>query len=229
MRFEAFPAEPFEARVSYIYPTVSLESRTGRVRLELENSTGRLRPGMYAQVRLTGEAEQPTVVVPRSALLETGERALVFVEAGDGTLVPRAVTPGRVEGREVEILSGLQAGDRIVSSAAFLVDAESNLGSLLESGEMEGMEGMDGMEGGAGAMDGMDGMGDMEGMDHSEHVMPAPDTVDHSQHVMPAPDTVDHSQHVMPAPVTVDHSGLVMPPPDTSRAAGAGRSSHPEG
>ena len=233
VRFEAFPAEGFEARVAYIYPTVSLESRTGRVRLELENSEGRLRPGMYARVSLAGETGPEVVVVPRSALLETGERALVFVEGPDGSLVPRAVTPGRVAGREVEILAGIRPGDRIVTSAAFLVDAESNLGSLLEPGEMPGME-MDGMEGG-GAGEAMDhsqhSMPAPEAEDHSGHVMPAPDTMDHSQHQMAAPDTVDHSGHtmptadtvdhsghVMPAPDTVDHSGHVMPAPDTTRA-----------
>lgn len=213
VRFEAFPAEPFQARVSYIYPTVSLESRTGRVRLELENPEGRLRPGMYARVSLTGETGPATVVVPRSALLETGERAVVFVEGPDGSLLPRAVTPGRVAGREVEILSGIRPGDRIVTSAAFLVDAESNLGSLLASGEMTGME-----------MDAMDhSQHDMpapEEMDHTEHDMSAPEPMDHSQHPMPATDTMDHSGHTVPAPDTVDHSGHTMPARDTTRAGG---------
>jgi Cu(I)/Ag(I) efflux system membrane fusion protein len=173
-RFQAFPDETFSARVTYIYPTVSLESRTGRVRLELTNPTGRLRPGMYADVTLTTQAGDLAVVVPRGALLETGERALVFVEDASGTLVPRSVTPGRVSGREVEILSGLAPGERVVTSAAFLVDAESNLGALME----------------------MDGTGDMDTMDHSQHDMSAMDTVgdtvvemDHSQ--------MDHSQHAM--------------------------------
>ncbi|MDT8341130.1 MAG: efflux RND transporter periplasmic adaptor subunit [Longimicrobiales bacterium] len=134
VRFQAFPAEVFHARVTYLYPTVSLESRTGRVRLELENPTGRLRPGMYTQVSLATTQGAPSVVVPRSAVLETGERALVFVETADGALAPRAVVTGRVSGREVEILEGLAAGERVVSAASFLVDAESNLGALVEMG-----------------------------------------------------------------------------------------------
>jgi len=192
VRFEAFPAETFGARVTYLHPTVSLDSRTGRVRLELDNTGGRLRPGMYARVTLASTAGEPTVVVPRSAVLETGERALVFVEGADGSLEPREVRPGRVSGREVEILLGLRAGERVVSTASFLVDAESNLGALTEM---------------SGAAAGADSAA-MDGMDHSGHEMPA-DTVDHSGHVMPA-DTVDHSGHVMPAD-TVDHSGHVMP------------------
>lgn len=175
VRFEAFHAETFDARVTYLYPTVSLESRTGRVRLELRNPEGRLRPGMYAHVTLAAPVSAPAVVVPRSAVLDTGERSLVFVEAPDGTLVPRAVITGRTAGREVEIVSGLAAGDRVVSTAAFLVDAESNLGSLMEMGADPGATG----EAGA-----------MEGMDHSQHDMDAmaPDTTDHSGHVM-TPDT----------------------------------------
>jgi Cu(I)/Ag(I) efflux system membrane fusion protein len=74
-------------------------------------------------------------------VLSTGTRSLVFVQAPDGSLVPREVTAGRTVGREVEILEGLEAGERIVSSAAFLVDAESNLGAL--TGGTAGMEGID--------------------------------------------------------------------------------------
>jgi len=209
VRFEAFPAEPFEARITYIYPTVSLESRTGRVRLELENPQGRLRPGMYARVSLTGETGPATVVVPRSALLETGERAVVFVEDRDGSLIPRAVSPGRVAGREVQILAGIRAGERIVTSAAFLVDAESNLGSLLESGGMPGME-----------MDGMDDSTGMDGTDPSQHDMSTSDAMDHSEHEMSAPDAMDPSQHDMASPDAMDHSGHTTPVRDTTRAGG---------
>lgn len=141
--FEAFPGRTFDARVSYVYPTVSMESRTGRIRLELPNRDGLLKPGMYARIRLDAPALAPTPVVPRSAVLNTGARTLVFVRSADGTLVPREVTPGRTVGQEMQILAGLEPGERVVSSAAFLVDAESNLGALTAG---MGMEGMDGME-----------------------------------------------------------------------------------
>jgi Cu(I)/Ag(I) efflux system membrane fusion protein len=160
VRFDALPGETFTARVAYVHPTVSLESRTGRVRLELRNPGGELRPGMYARVDLELPATDPRPLIPRSALLETGERSLVFVRRDDGTLMPRDVVVGRAAGREVQILRGLTPGERVVSSAAFLIDAESNLGSL--RGSMDGMQGTDEM--------------DHSPMDHSQHQTTPPDT-----------------------------------------------------
>jgi len=156
VRFEAFPGRAFSARVTYVYPTISVQARTARVRLELPNPDGELKPGMYARITLDAPAVGPTLVVPRSALLDTGRRTLVFVEAPDGSLVPREVSAGRTVGREIEVLSGVEAGERVVSSAAFLVDAESNLGTLREGEatggrememEMETEGGTDGHEG----------------------------------------------------------------------------------
>ena len=193
VEFDAYPGEPVEARVGYIYPTVSLDSRTGRVRLEIRNPEGRLRPGMYARVRIGTSPTVPVLTVPQSAVLETGERSLVFMEAPDGRLVPRDVNLGRRIAREVVVLSGLREGDRVVSAAAFLVDAESNLGAL--GMEMEGME-MDSMEMDSMEMDSMEmgGTGGGDEMDHSGHNMDAmPDSgggdeMDHSGHDM-QPDT----------------------------------------
>ncbi len=128
--FEAYPGVSHQARVTYVHPTVSVQSRTARVRLELPNPSFALKPGMYAQVELEAPPLPATLVVPRSAVIATGERALVFVEAADGALLPREVQPGRTEGRFMEILEGLTTGERVVSSAAFLVDAESNLGTM---------------------------------------------------------------------------------------------------
>ena len=147
--FQAYPGKVFAARVTYVYPTVSLRSRTARVRLELPNPDLGLKPGMYAQIRLESLPTEPTLVVPRSAVIATGERTLVFVQAADGALLPREVQPGRTAGRYMQILSGLEEGERIVSSAAFLVDAESNLGTM------------------TGDIDMADDTGGMEGMDHS--------------------------------------------------------------
>lgn len=176
--FEALPGRSFEARVTYVYPTVSVESRTGRVRLELPNPRGALKPGMYARVRLEAPALDPTVVVPRTAVMSTGTRSLVFVRAADGQLVPREVVAGRSAGADVQVLEGLAEGDRVVASAAFLVDAESSLGALTAG------------------MDAMEGESEGAAMDHSGHEMgtPAPDTapaMDHSGHDMGAmpPDT----------------------------------------
>jgi Cu(I)/Ag(I) efflux system membrane fusion protein len=203
VRFEAFPGREFAARVTYVHPTVSLESRTGRIRLELPNPDGLLKPGMYARIRLEAPALEPAPVVPRSALLSTGTRSLVFIRSDDGALVPREVTPGRTVGRDIQILEGVRPGERVVSSAAFLVDAESNLGALTAGMAMEGME----MGDAAGS--------DVEGMDHSQHDMGADTTsMDHSGHDMGADTTsMDHSGHDMSADTTtVDHTRHRMAP-----------------
>lgn len=136
--FEAYPGETFEGRVSYVYPNVSLEARTGRVRLALSNPGLRLKPGMYARIELHAAGERNALVVPRSAVHSTGARSLVFVRQADGALVHREVTLGRVAGSDVEILSGLAAGETVVASANFLIDAESNMGASMDA--MPGME-----------------------------------------------------------------------------------------
>lgn len=130
--FETFPGETFTGTVSYIYPTVSVESRTGRVRIELDNPALRLKPGMYAEIHLETPGAE-ALQVPRSAVIGTGERSVVFVRAADGTLVPREVTTGLASGDRVEVLAGLEPGEVVVSSAAFLIDAESNLGAAMEA------------------------------------------------------------------------------------------------
>lgn len=163
--FEAYPGEVFRGRITYVYPTVSMESRTGRVRVELPNPGLRLRPGMYANITLESRGHHESLAVPRTAVLHTGERAVAFARMPDGTLMPHEITTGLVAGNDIEILAGLQEGMRVVSSASFLIDAESNLGA-----SMAGMAGMPGMDH-SGTEAGDDGaMGD-DAMDHSSHEM----------------------------------------------------------
>ncbi|MGE0160834.1 MAG: efflux RND transporter periplasmic adaptor subunit [Gemmatimonadales bacterium] len=131
--FEAFPGRELSGRVTYVYPTVSMRSRTARIRLELPNPGLDLKPGMYASIDLDVPPAAPTTIVPRSAVIETGERALVFVEGAGGMLHPREVVVGRTSGQLTEILTGVSPGERVVSSAAFLVDAESNLGTMTQA------------------------------------------------------------------------------------------------
>jgi RND family efflux transporter MFP subunit len=137
MSFEAYPGEEFSGTVTYVYPDVSLESRTGRIRVELPNPGLRLKPGMYARLELTADRDGTSLMVPRSAVHETGARSIVFVRHGD-TLMPHEVTPGLIAGNDIEILSGIEAGMQVVSSANFLVDAESNMGSSI--GSIPGMD-----------------------------------------------------------------------------------------
>jgi len=149
--FEGYPGESFGGTVTYIYPTVSPQSRTAKVRVELPNPAGRLKPGMYAHVTLDVPPTEPTLVVPRGAVIETGQRTLVFVAAASGALLPREVRTGRASGQLVEVLSGLEEGERVAASAAFLIDAESNLGTM------------------TGGMEPAASPEEIPGMDHSNH------------------------------------------------------------
>lgn len=130
--FEAYPGEVFTGTVTYVYPTVSVEARTGRIRIELPNPGLRLKPGMYAKIALeVGQDGRSALMIPRSAVHVTGERSLVFVRS-EGLLQPREVTTGLIAGDEVEVLAGLVEGDIVVTSANFLIDAEANMGSAME-------------------------------------------------------------------------------------------------
>ncbi|HZO18596.1 MAG TPA: efflux RND transporter periplasmic adaptor subunit, partial [Gemmatimonadaceae bacterium] len=171
---EAVPGEEFPGRITYVYPTVNPETRTARVRVELANPRLRLKPGMYATLRLTGTSGVVALTVPRTAVLSTGERNLVFVKRPDGKLEPRLVELGATTDDRLQILRGLAAGDTVVASATFLVDAESNLGTTL---------------GGMGNMPGMDMTAPTRG-DTPVKVTPAPrDTA------RPRPGGADHSGH----------------------------------
>ena len=139
--FTSLPLAPREGRIVYIAPSVSAETRTVKIRVALANAGLVLKPGMFATIHIRGTARPNLVHVPRSAVLVTGKRALVFVKSPDGTLAPREVQLGETTDDNVEILRGVEAGETVVASATFLIDAESNLGSAL--GGMAGMSGMD--------------------------------------------------------------------------------------
>lgn len=135
----AYPGQSFSGRVSFVWPVVDEQSRTGRVRVAVPNPGGRLKPGMYATLFFDARLGGDLLSVPAEAVVMTGERNLVFVVGADGALEPREVTlGGRADGR-LQVLSGLNEGERIVASANFLVDAESRLGGG------KGMAGMPGM------------------------------------------------------------------------------------
>jgi RND family efflux transporter MFP subunit len=138
---QALPGDARTGRISYIYPTLNPETRTVRLRVVLSNSDLRLKPGMYATILIAGTQRAAVLTVPRSAVLSTGERSIVFVREANGQLAPREVALGASNDERIEILRGLAAGETVVSSATFLVDAESNLGSAL--GGMGNMPGMD--------------------------------------------------------------------------------------
>lgn len=137
--FTAYPGRRFDGRVSFVWPTVDEASRSGRVRVQLSNARGELRPGMYATLFLQALVARNAVNVPAEAVVQTGERNLVFVVASSGALEPREVVLGGRAGDHFQIDSGLVAGERIVASANFLVDAESRLTAGPGMSTMPGM------------------------------------------------------------------------------------------
>jgi membrane fusion protein, copper/silver efflux system len=125
------PDRSLEARVAYVYPTLDAKTRTARLRLALPNPDHALRPDMYANVRLHADRGE-RLVVPQSAVLYAGERSFVFRALGDGRFRPQPVAIGMRSGEEVEIVSGLEAGEQIVTSATFLIASESRLRAALD-------------------------------------------------------------------------------------------------
>ncbi len=125
------PGRRFGGAVSYIAPTVEEKTRTVKVRLEVANPGAVLKPDMFADVTLRAEIGRG-VALPESALIDTGARKLVFVDRADGHLEPREVHLGVKVGTDYQVLSGLAAGERVATSANFLLDSESSLRAALE-------------------------------------------------------------------------------------------------
>lgn len=128
----ALPGRTFNGRVEYVYPTLEDRTRSMRARVALPNPNGVLKPGMYATVRMAAELGE-TLTVPASAVLHTGERAVVFVDMGEGELMPRELQIGVRGGDLVQVLSGVEPGARVVTSAQFLLDSESNLAEVMQA------------------------------------------------------------------------------------------------
>lgn len=127
----ALAGENVRGRVTFVQPVVDAAARTVDVRVELPNRSGRLRPGLFGQIGIEGPAID-ALTVPASAVIDSGTRQVVLVEAGPGRFAPREVGLGRRFGDRVEVLGGLAGGERVVASANFLIDAESNLQSALQ-------------------------------------------------------------------------------------------------
>jgi Cu(I)/Ag(I) efflux system membrane fusion protein len=130
----AYPGTEFGGKVDFIYPTVSQETRTGKVRIVVANADGRLKTGMYANVAVqTTVGDRPVLAVPESAVIDSGTRQAVLIERGQGTFEPREVKLGAHADGYYEIREGLAGGERVVVSANFLIDAESNLRAALKA------------------------------------------------------------------------------------------------
>jgi membrane fusion protein, copper/silver efflux system len=107
-------------------------TRTGKLRIELPNPDGRLRANMYAEVEIM-LGQSPVVQVPEGVVIDTGDRQVVLLDIGEGRFRPKPVTIGRRGGGMAEIVAGVAEGDRVVSAATFLIDAESNLNAALDA------------------------------------------------------------------------------------------------
>jgi len=132
IRTRSLPGRTFNGRVGVIYPQVNMETRTTRVRIELPNKDGLLLADMYADVEFAAGSDKPVLAVPDSALLDTGTRQVVILDKGDGRFEPREVKVGERGNGYVEIREGVEAGNQVVVSANFLIDAESNLKAALQ-------------------------------------------------------------------------------------------------
>ena len=160
VRLSYLPGKTFEGKVDYLYPYLNETSRTATVRLEFPNPGGRLKPGMYADVEIRTPVKE-ALVVPESAILDSGIRRMVFVAKGMGRFEPREVKIGSRINHHIVILEGLTEGESVVTHGTFLMDSESKMMAA-----MEGMMGLIGMgdwkmehsKMGGMKMEGMEGM-----------------------------------------------------------------------
>lgn len=134
--FVAFPGRVFDGNVDFVYPTLSPETRTVKIRIVVPNSGGLLRSDMYATVGIEAAPSvtaASVIAVPTSAIIDSGTRQVVLVVKGEGKFEPRPVHLGARGDNYTEVLTGLKDGEQVVTSANFLIDAESNLRAALQS------------------------------------------------------------------------------------------------
>jgi membrane fusion protein, copper/silver efflux system len=132
LELAAQPGRTLKGRVDYIYPTLDTTARTIRARIVVANDERLLKPGMYATVRMTTPSRM-ALTIPSSAVLRTGDRSIAFVDMGRGAILPVEIEIGLVAGEFTEVLAGLEIGQRVVTSAQFLLDSESNLAEVMRA------------------------------------------------------------------------------------------------
>jgi Cu(I)/Ag(I) efflux system membrane fusion protein len=132
VRFRAFPDQAFDGRVTFVLHELESATRTGKVRIEVANLDHRIKHEMFADVQIdVGAGEPARLAVPTSAVIDSGNRQVIIVDRGEGRFEPRPVKLGLRGDGFIEVLEGLKAGEKIVVSANFLIDAESNLRASL--------------------------------------------------------------------------------------------------
>ena len=126
MQLNYLPGREWQGQVDYVYPSLNTTTRTAQVRVHFHNPDGYLKPGMFAQMRIEAAPMDDTLLIPREALIRTGSQSRVVLAKGEGRFKSVAVQVGHITDVQAEITSGLNPGDRIVTSAQFLIDSESS-------------------------------------------------------------------------------------------------------
>jgi Cu(I)/Ag(I) efflux system membrane fusion protein/cobalt-zinc-cadmium efflux system membrane fusion protein len=192
------PGVALEGVVTYIYPYLDPKTRTARVRLELDNPSGVLKPDMFANVSIEAETLKSVIAVPEEAVIRSGRRNLIVVALGDGRFQPRDVTLGLDTGDGwLEVRDGLRESERVVTSGQFLIDSESKLKEAAQK-----ILAADG--------DSTDSAVATDSADGAEHSMPnrKMEAVGHEDHVMPT-EAAGAEEHAMSAG-EISHDGHDM-------------------
>jgi Cu(I)/Ag(I) efflux system membrane fusion protein len=129
MRLDYLPSKQWQGKVEHVHPMLNPKTRTGIVRLHFDNYSGDLKPNMFAQISIAISNNEPALQVPKEAVIRTGNQDRVVLALGDGYFKSIAVQIGRFDRNNIEILSGLTIGEKVVSSAQFLLDSESSKNS----------------------------------------------------------------------------------------------------
>jgi len=132
VRLSYLPGRTWEGKVEYIYPSLNQKTRTLKVRLRFENPDESLKPNMFANVTIFAGPKSEIIVIPREALIRTGEEQRVILDMGEGRYQPRKVIAGIESGDWIEIQNGLEEGDKVVTSGQFLIDSEASLKASLK-------------------------------------------------------------------------------------------------
>ncbi len=141
MTLTAYPGETFTGKVDYVYPYLDPQTHTNTARFAFANAANKLKPGLSANGELRVDMGL-VLIVPENAVLQTGQRNMVFVEKSTGAFLPREVTLGARVGDQLIVQNGLSAGDRVATNSAFLLDSESKLQSAASMMSMMGAIGM---------------------------------------------------------------------------------------
>ena len=127
MRIDALPGRTFRGRITYIYPYLDPQTRTNTVRIEFDNPDLQLKPDMFADMDIHASRRLEALVIPTMAIIRTGKEPKVFVQTAPGSFEPRSVKLGVSDGADTEVLAGVAEGEKVVTSAQFLIDSESSL------------------------------------------------------------------------------------------------------